>query len=109
MRCQLDAVLLPVAGRLLKYLLPSFFEQQQCSVCLIQQVSDMDPQVLSLIFLGRLAICRPGASVGVPNLHELHCSLRYQLWQVRRTVPQAKPGVTAQLLELIKSSEGLVH
>ena len=102
-------MLLPVAGRLLKYLLPPFFKQQHGPVRFIHQVSDMDPQVLGLISLGNLAACHPWASIGLPNLYEQRCRLRYQLWQVWGTVPQAKPGISAQLVKLFQFFEGLVH
>lgn len=100
---------LPVAWCLVKYLLPSLFKKQHGPVCLIQQVSDMDPQVAGLVSSGHLSACSPGDSVGLPNLREQCCRLRYQVWQVWRTVPQAQPGVSAQLMELIQFFEGLVH
>lgn len=107
-RCQPE-MLLPVAGCLLKYLLPPLFKQQNGPIRLIHQVSDMDPQVLGLVSPGNLAARHPRASIGLPNLYEQRCRLRYQLWQVWGTVPQAQPGVSAQLVKLFQFFEGLVH
>lgn len=92
--------LLPVAGCLLEYLLSPLFKQQHGPLRLIQQVSDMDPQVFGLVSLGHLAACRPGASVGFPNLYEQLRCLRHYVWQEWWTVPQAQPGVGAHLKEL---------
>ena len=99
----------PLTRRLLKYLLPSFSEQQHGPVRLIQQVSDMDPQVAGLVSPGRLSARGLGASVGLPDLREQRGRLRHQLGQVGRTVLQAQAGVGAQLVELLQSLEGLVH
>lgn len=97
--------LLPVAGCLLEYLLSPLFKQQHSPLRLIQQVSDMDPQVFGLVSSGHLP---PGASVGFPNLYEQLCRLRHYVWQERRTVPQAQPGVGAHLEELQELFQGLV-
>lgn len=107
-RCQPETFL-PVSGWLLIYLLPSLFKQQHSLFCLVQQISDMDPQVGGLISASQLAASRPGTSVGVPNQCEHRFCLRYQVWQIWWTVPQAKPGLSAQFVELSKSFQGLVH
>ena len=97
------SALLPAAGRVLEHLVPSLFEQQQRPVRLIQQVSDVDPQVFGLVPSGCLAPQPPGASVGLPDLSQQCCRLRDQLWQVWWTVPQAQPGVRAQFAQFMKS------
>lgn len=93
----------PVAGRLLKYLLPSLFKQRDGPLHLIQEVPHVDPQVLGLVSSGH-----PGASVWFPDLLQQLRRLVHYVWQIRRAVPQAQPRVGAQLVELQEPFQGLV-
>lgn len=98
----------PVAGRLLIYSLPSLPKQQHSPVGLIQQVPDVDLQVFGFVSSGPPATCGRAASVRLPHLEEQRRCLQHQLWQVRRTVPQAQLWFHAQLMELLQLPEGLV-